>query len=408
MGSWREARNRWALPATAGSAVLFFFGTGLAPVAALTWLAPLPVLLIAPRVSGVVAATAAFAACFLGTTNLWGWSANSHDLPLLPGGLLVTAAFGLTFALAVLVFRGLLRRGRALLAALAGPAVWVGVLYLVSVSNPMGIMGTLATTQADVPVVLQVASVTGAWGIDYLVLLVPAALAAVLAPAVSTGARVRTGTVAVVLLVAALGGGALRLASEPGPAQRVALVASNQKGWAADLGTPDGRDLLRDYLARLAELPRGVQTVVLPEGAFGSTEAQPAVLVEPMGRLARERGFDIVVGFAHWDGGAKYNYALTFPARGGGPVPYLKQHDTVSPAGRELVFPPVVGARLGVEICMDVTSGIPAATTPQPALSSSRSRRPTKTPTAGSTAARRCCAASRTAKRSPGAVGRRR
>jgi apolipoprotein N-acyltransferase len=61
-----------------------------------------------------------------------------------------------------------------------------------------------------------------------------------------------------------------------------------------------------------------------------------------------------VVGFAHWDGKNKYNYALTFPADGGDPVTYLKHHDTVSPPGHDLVFPPTTGARAGVEICFDV------------------------------------------------------
>jgi hypothetical protein len=41
-----------AAAATLLSGSLFWFGTRLHPIAALTWFAPLPVLLLAPRISG--------------------------------------------------------------------------------------------------------------------------------------------------------------------------------------------------------------------------------------------------------------------------------------------------------------------------------------------------------------------
>ena len=41
------------------SAALFYFGTGMRPVPWLTWLAPLPVLLLAPRVGARIACCAA-------------------------------------------------------------------------------------------------------------------------------------------------------------------------------------------------------------------------------------------------------------------------------------------------------------------------------------------------------------
>jgi apolipoprotein N-acyltransferase len=73
--------------------------------------------------------------------------------------------------------------------------------------------------------------------------------------------------------------------------------------------------------------------------------------------LARAQDVDIVVGFAQWTDGHKYNYALTFPASGGEPVRYIKQHDTVSPAGRDLT---VIGTT-GVLVCGDVNHRDPAS-----------------------------------------------
>ena len=63
---------RWQTPAAGvASAALFFLGTGLAPVAILAWIAPLPVFLLAPRRRAGPASTVAFAAALASTANMW-------------------------------------------------------------------------------------------------------------------------------------------------------------------------------------------------------------------------------------------------------------------------------------------------------------------------------------------------
>lgn len=359
MDSGREGAGRARrVPAVAAalvcSAVLCYLGTGFAPVAALTWVAPLPVLLVAPRVSGRVAVGVAFTAYLLGTANSWAFQLRSHDVPLWPVGVVIDTGMSLVFALAVVAFRLQVRRGRPLSAVIAAPAVWTGALYLVSVFSPVGLMATFANHQGDVPVVLQSAAVAGMWGVEFLVVLVPSALAALWAPGVRLAVRARAATAAVAVVAVVLGAGALRLADRDGggPARRVAAIATTQRVWAPDLATPAGRELVLAYADRIAALPEGVDTVVLPEQSFRSDQARPAALTEPMSRVAEARGIDVVVGLAHLDGTARYNYALVFPAGGGAPVTYLKHHDRVSPPGRELVFVP--GTDTGVEICLDV------------------------------------------------------
>src|SRR6266496_576933 len=105
----RVAGSRWLLPAVAlvCSAVLGYLGTGLAPVAALTWLAPLPVLWLAPRVPVVTALGVAFGAFLLSTTNSWGFQLHSYDEPMVPVGLMINFGMSLTFVLTVWLFRTL-------------------------------------------------------------------------------------------------------------------------------------------------------------------------------------------------------------------------------------------------------------------------------------------------------------
>jgi len=117
----------------------------------------------------------------------------------------------------------------------------------------------------DVPVVLQIASVTGFWGIEFVLLLVPAGVAAM---AGSTVSRWRVGAALGVVLVGVLGFGIIRLTGETGPSQQVALIAPNQGHWAVDVGTADGEQLVKAYADRIATLPEGVRLVVLPGCAW--------------------------------------------------------------------------------------------------------------------------------------------
>lgn len=146
------------------------------------------------------------------------------------------------------------------------------MLYVVSLLNPMGVSGTFANDVADLPVVMQAAAVTGMWGVEFLVLYLPAALAATTttppqpapqpAPApppqpapVPTPARIRLhlrpAAVAIAVVALVLGGGLIRLSADPGQVRKVAAIATNQKQWAPDLATPETRDLVTTYVREI-------------------------------------------------------------------------------------------------------------------------------------------------------------
>lgn len=200
-----------ALAALIGSAVLFSLGTGLQPVWWLTWLAPLPVLLVAPRTSAVRAASVAAAAHLLGMAGFARYllAGLAMPIPVVAALLVVTAG---VFAGVVLLFRALLRRGRPTLAVLAAPAVWAGAEYLMAALTPFGSNWAVANSQADALPVLQVVAVTGPWGVAFVVLAVACAIGVLAAPALELRARLRAAGVGALVLVGALGFGTARLA----------------------------------------------------------------------------------------------------------------------------------------------------------------------------------------------------
>src|SRR5215475_3291333 len=116
-----------AAPLLVASAVLFFLGTGLLPLWACTWLAAIPVLWLAPRVSGRYAFFVGAAAYGLGGLNEWSYSRQVVPTWLVASLLLMGACL---FGLGVLLFRSRILRNKVWQGVVAFPAFWVIAEYL--------------------------------------------------------------------------------------------------------------------------------------------------------------------------------------------------------------------------------------------------------------------------------------
>lgn len=342
------------LAAVALSALGWWFGSGLRPQWWLTWLAPLPVLLLAPRVRRRWAALAAFAAYALGGMNQWSYLHGYIGLPMstiLPA----VAGPGLMLALCTLLFRRLLGRDRPVAAALAVPALWVTIEYINTQLSPHGTFGCIGYTQMEALPILQTAAVTGIWGIGFLLLLVPAALAALAAPQVSARGRTRVAAMGVLLLGAAVGFGSWRLQAPATGSVRVGLV-SLEKPVRPALHDADGQALQARYVAAIDRLAAaGAQIVVIPETSFATADAS----VPAFAAAAQRHGLVLDAGIDFTgDPRAERNMAMAFAPGAAMPLTYSKHH--LIP-GFEKQYTPgdnyrlLGGApRIGLAICKDM------------------------------------------------------
>jgi len=112
----------WLIAAIACSSLAVFFATGLHPRWWLMWFMPIPVLLVAARSAGPRVFFVALAAWFLGSLNMWGVLRNVLQVPLVP------------------------------------------VLAMTSVHSTFG---NLAYSQMNFLPILQLAALTGIWGISF-------------------------------------------------------------------------------------------------------------------------------------------------------------------------------------------------------------------------------------------------
>ena len=169
-------RTMEAILAIIASATMFYFGNGLDPWWPLMWFAPLPLLVFALRSKWWVAALTTVAAMMLGNLNMWSYLVGRLGLPV-SAWIQIFLAASVGFALGVLLFRALVLRGAVWSGLLALPALWVTSEYVRNLTSPHGTAGSFAYSQLKFLAFLQLASVTGPWGMSFVLLLFPAAIA---------------------------------------------------------------------------------------------------------------------------------------------------------------------------------------------------------------------------------------
>jgi apolipoprotein N-acyltransferase len=349
------------LTAVGLTAILVWFGTGLEPLWPLLWIAPLPILLIALHSSLPGAFLVALAAWLLGSLNMWHYFHGVLRAPY-PALIAIFLGAALIFAIAVLIFRALARRGRYWSALFAFPAAWVSFEYLINVSSPHGTAASLAYSQLKFLPILQLASVTGPWGISFAVLLFPAALALALSLRRNDrAAALRLCASGVGLVFLAAGFGAIRLAAPASSSHvKVGLITSDLRH-NVDIAHEgaDTQRLLHDYAAEADKLAaRGAQVVVLPEKLGVVVGADADAIDREFQAIADRTRASIVVGVLDVLATAKFNRARIFVPESA-TLTYDKHHmlppfESQLKPGTALTLLTRPQAPWGVEICKDM------------------------------------------------------
>jgi apolipoprotein N-acyltransferase len=349
------------LLAIASTAVLLWFGTGLNPHWPLMWFAPLPALLFAPRASWWSAALVAGSAWILGSLNMWHYDMAVINIPP-PIVVRILITIGLVFAISVLLHRALLRRGAHWTALLAFPAFLTSFEYLLNIGSPHGTAGSLAYSQVNFLPFLQLASITGPWGMTFLLLLFPCALALGLhlrTRATQQALAIVGVSLSVIALVLMFGAVRLLLPAPTGLV-RVGLMASDPpvSPFMADEGVPTTR-LLQTYADHAVALAaQGAQVIVMPEkiGVLAGSATQDSDVL--FNALADKTHATIVVGSIRVADHKGYNEARVY-APAAPVLSYDKQHmlpafeSNLTP-GTTLTLLPRPSGVWGVAICKDM------------------------------------------------------
>ncbi|HEY2567772.1 MAG TPA: nitrilase-related carbon-nitrogen hydrolase [Candidatus Udaeobacter sp.] len=355
----RSGKLFFIIAACLVSAALAYLGTGLHPTWWALWLAPIPLLAIAPRLHWSVAFLLGAMAWLIGETNQWNYVRHAIELPPL-----ITVLYFLTpavvFGLGVLFVRGMLRRGSPFLASLALPVYWVTYEYVGATTSPHSTWGNLAYTQMNCLPVIQIAAITGIWGISFIVFLFSGAAATLLSGAGKASDRRLLAITAGLVVFAVLVFGKWRL--RPNPSENtvpVTLIAKDVQT-SFYLGSEDqSLQLLREYADEIRRgIPAGTQAVVLPEKIGRISEAALPEVDALFSSAATDTHAAIVVGVVRKTPSGAFNSSRFYSADGRLAANYDKHHliPGVEPEkpGDKRVNVDQASGRWGLEICKDL------------------------------------------------------
>lgn len=338
------------------SAAAYFWCYGLQPIWWLMWLAPLPLLLVAPRLPAWAAASMSFVAMTLAGFDMWRYH---HELQF-PLWLMLASLLepSVVLAFAVVLYRAFVLRNRPWRAVLIFPAFLVATEFLVSLSQ--GTFGNTAYTQLHNLPVVQLGALAGLWGIAFVTLLLPAMAATTLL--LRHQARRRMAVALAVTAASVLVYGALRLHFTPAAAATV-TVGFAESDTPEHIFPPDGPSvmaLMNGYAQQVQTLAaQGAKFAVLPE----MTSLVPDSLLPKVDALfeqtARSTGVQVLLGILHVTSNGTFNEGRLYSPSGDIETVYRKHHLVPVAEGRTTpgtgisVLPQPVG-KIGIEICRDM------------------------------------------------------
>ncbi len=347
------------------TAGLLLAGDGMTPVWPLIWIAFIPLLLLAAEInSWWIAGAAAALSMLLGSLTLLYYLHFVLHAPV-TAWLIPLSIASLLFAAGVLLFRGLLQRGAAFSAVIALPAFWTVCEFLASFAPANGTAGSLAYTQERLLPILQVASLTGPWGITFLLLLFPSAVASGLylrrrrllqaVPVVGS---------ALAVLAGAFLFGAIRLAAPDSQQKiRVGLLDTDTVVFADKVA--EMQKLVESYAGQAERLARqGAKIVLMPEKTGLLLDRGTETIDPILQSVANHTGAILIIGVVHVVGRDSFNEARIYtPDR---PIAtYDKQHmlppfESKLTPGNSLTLLSKPAIPIGVAICKDMDFVHPA------------------------------------------------
>ena len=319
--------------------LLFSNGRWFIPLA--TWLAPIFLIRFARTQSPRRGLSVLLVINILASIFMW--------QGIIPGGLHlpVASGIGLVFWLPYLADRLLARRLGGFAATWVFPLLQVSLEYILTIANPLGSWGSLAYTQSSFLPFLQLLSVTGMWGLSFLI--------AWLAPVVNLAweqgfalQRVRNSVLTYGSLLALVWvGGSLRLTFFPPASETlkvVSLTTEVNHFAVKDMSTSRAESLVAGE--RLLQETRqqaqtGADVIVWQEGALIMLQADEASYIDQARALAQEEKVYLLLGLytipEGFPGVKAHNQAVWITPEGEVKWRYLKARPVPGPELQTIV-----------------------------------------------------------------------
>jgi apolipoprotein N-acyltransferase len=304
--------------------LLTLFSTGQWTIPLLTWLGSIFVLRFMRSQPVLRGYALAWLTNFITVSIAW-WNILGYGSSL--PAFLITMAISTLFigALPYLLDRLMVTRLPGFTSTLVYPLSVTALEFLTISANPMGSIGAQAYTQYNSPVLMQLVSVTGMWGITFVMTWFATTVnyaweRSFSWPKIRRGIAIYSG---VILAVLAYGNirlafphqetGTLRVhgfVAADGHETKPKLLEAQQKSWEAYRNL--SAEIQNEYIeGTIREADRGAQLVVWPENAVWlASEDEPGLLARGQ-NIAQEKDVYIALGYSvEYEDGSPYENKL--------------------------------------------------------------------------------------------------
>ena len=336
---------------------LLRFVVGLEPIWWLAWIAPALLLAIAWRQQHTVVARAVVL-----PAALIGASANfPYYAVVMPVGVAVgvTVAQALLWHVVVMTARRVVLRYPYWWTVFAYPVLWTAIDTLMATLLPDGNWGNIGYSQYAFPPAMQVAALFGAGGVTFVMSLVAAALAMIIAFGVRPARSRHAGATALLVAACALGYGAMRLQQPVAGTETVFGLAAIDDAIGLQATPAYAEPIWRRYEQQVETLAQqGASIIVLPEKMALITPAGATQIQQRFAALAARLHVWLEMGVGVDDGGRRTNLAWLLSPQGALAHNYRKHH--LAPpereyiAGSDYAVHTIDGVAYGLAICKDM------------------------------------------------------
>jgi apolipoprotein N-acyltransferase len=322
----------------------------------LAWLAPLPILLIVPKLPVWVLFGGSWISYWIGSFG-W-WKLESFALPNVFVFWGIHLLFALGFALVMV--------GTKKTHLLFYPVIWTSFDFLVSIFSPHGTWGSLAYTQADVLPIMQVTSITGIYGVTFCVSLFPAMIAYLFQVKKWNWKPIVISVVYILFMALVWMWGDLRMNSGleqvKSKSLQIGLIAGNK--WMSEETRNNQTKILsflsNELLPVKSIAQKGAKWIILPEKMIAVNQKNQKVVENLLSQTAKENQVYLLIGVERIKSGKWYNTAWLYSPTGEKILEYDKIHlvpgleSHYMESGSELAIGRIDQLAFGVVICKDM------------------------------------------------------
>lgn len=318
-----------------------------------SWIAPLLLCIYALATSPVCTFLIGFLSHFIGAANPHAVLPIVVYWPLIVGNTII-------FASVLTIFRYVAIKNKNWNTSFIFASGLTAYEFIVSLYSPHGAVDSIAYSQISNLLIIQIASITGIWGITFLLSLIPASIALAWHYPQNRKLSIKTNLIPLSLLLLTILFGCYRLNIPVEGASLkigIAAISTNLEQYLSVASKKDKQqveDTVQRYTEQINALTQsGAEVVLLPEKIV--TIDNHDDILQQLGNAAQKNKVSLIVGVSKREDTKVYNSAYLFSPAGEVLLKYDKQH--LVPAFESRYTP---GNKLGVrgnwgiQICKDM------------------------------------------------------